>query len=427
LSAAGTPLGYAVDGVGGFALGLFGVWVLSLRPRTQAATGLGLLAAGFGLATTLGNLAGVGAWGLVGPAFALASILLALATAGVLLLGASFPRKAGRAERRLLFAALAGGAAVAGVEVLVVAASGPLVVGLAGVPGDVRALATLYWEALGALMGAVWAVMFYLALRYRSLAAEPAHARAAAVATVALSLYPAAFAARHLADTDPRFHAFTAVSIAAMAVLALLWARNAASGRSSSAARNVALFVPAWGLVTIAQAVATGGEGLFGLARILAVLVLGYAILRRQLLGLDLKVKWTIKQSTVAAAFIGVFFVVSEGATTFFQQAGLGPYLGIAAAGLLVFAIAPLQRAADRVASAAMPGVKSPAQMTSDERCRAYAELARVAWADGNLSSDERDLLDAARQQLGIGVEDAQRLEREAHASAKRSLAKPSV
>ncbi|MBI4394017.1 MAG: hypothetical protein HY556_09520 [Euryarchaeota archaeon] len=87
---------------------------------------------------------------------------------------------------------------------------------------------------------------------------------------------------------------------------------------------------------------------------ILFVLLVSYGIVRTHLFDVDLKIKWTIKQSTVAAAFIAVFFIASEAAQAFFAGS-LGPYVGIVAAGALVFALAPLQRAADRVANAAMP------------------------------------------------------------------------
>jgi hypothetical protein len=209
------------------------------------------------------------------------------------------------------------------------------------------------------------------------------------------------------------------VDICIVALAGGLWLRNAArsSGLDASLARNVALL----GFASLtfgaaAQAVnpspSTGGPPL-AVARVGMVLLIAYGILRHQLLGIDVKVKWTLRQSTVAAAFIGVFFVVSEGATTFFQQSGLGPYLGIAAAGLLVFAMAPLQRAAERVASAAMPGVKGVAEMDEGERAAFYREQLALAWADGILDAGERAMLEAQRRRLGLSQERAHDLERE--------------
>jgi hypothetical protein len=179
----------------------------------------------------------------------------------------------------------------------------------------------------------------------------------------------------------------------------------------------VALLLAAasWGLTAgfpaggAASALGTFFSGVWRLA--LPVLVT-YALARHQLFGIDLKIKWTIKQSTVAAAFIGVFFVASELAQTVLSQE-VGPVLGIAAAGLLVLAMAPLQRAAERVASAAMPGVRAPQELSPDQRHDLYREQARVAWSDGTLTADERRMLNVAREKLGLTVEEAARLEAE--------------
>lgn len=151
-----------------------------------------------------------------------------------------------------------------------------------------------------------------------------------------------------------------------------------------------------------------------GIWRLALPLLVTYAMVRHQLFGIDVKIRWTIKQSTVAAAFIAVFFIVSGVAQTFLQSTGLGPYLGIAAAGLLVFGLAPLQHFAERVANAAMPGVRPLGEMSSDERANVYRATARSAWADGSLSRDERRLLDGLRERLGLSRDQAFHLESEA-------------
>lgn len=145
---------------------------------------------------------------------------------------------------------------------------------------------------------------------------------------------------------------------------------------------------------------------------VVATSILLYGILKTHLFDIDVKIKFTIKQSTVAAAFIGLFFVVSEGAQAFFSGRA-GTYLGIVAAGALVFAIAPLQRFAERVANTAMPNVRPLGEMPADERASMYRELVRSAWADGSLTMDERRMLATARERLGLGDEEAVRLERD--------------
>lgn len=145
--------------------------------------------------------------------------------------------------------------------------------------------------------------------------------------------------------------------------------------------------------------------GALGLARIVAVLVIAYGILRHQLLGIDLTVKRGIRRSTIAAIFIAVFFIVSEAAQVVFAGVVGSQILGIIAAGALVFALAPLQRFARSVADAAMPHAQDPDAMDDDERITVYRRQAEVAWADGALSADERALLDELRDQLGIDAE----------------------
>lgn len=141
-------------------------------------------------------------------------------------------------------------------------------------------------------------------------------------------------------------------------------------------------------------------------------LLAAYALVRHQLFGVDVRVKWTIRQSTVAAVFLTVFFVVSEGAQQLFSER-IGPFLGIVAAGALLFALAPLQRVAERVADAAMPGVKDLPQMDHEERLHIYRDQARFAWSDRSLSPDERAMLDQLRERLGLSAEDAVRIEGE--------------
>jgi hypothetical protein len=212
------------------------------------------------------------------------------------------------------------------------------------------------------------------------------------------------------------------LELGVIAVLAAVVAWNAVRGPDAWARRAFARYGVVLALI-LASAVAghllaAGGNSnprfFFNGVWYLGLPVLTtYALLRAQLFDIDLKVKWTIKQSTVAAAFIGVFFVVSESASNFFASSGLGPYLGIAAAGLLVFAMAPLQRAAERVASAAMPGVKAGSELSRHERLGLYREQLRVAYADSVVDRNERALLLSTRRYLGISTEEAERLEHE--------------
>lgn len=130
-------------------------------------------------------------------------------------------------------------------------------------------------------------------------------------------------------------------------------------------------------------------------------LLVAYALARHAVFDLDARFKWTLRQSTVAGLFIAVFFVVSELAASVLSDQ-LGTVAGIVAAGALVFAIVPIQRWASRLSDAAMPGVVSRHDLEDADRARLYEEAVTTAWADGQLSRDERLLLDQLRDSLAL-------------------------
>ncbi|MBW3582603.1 MAG: hypothetical protein KY455_05830 [Euryarchaeota archaeon] len=205
--------------------------------------------------------------------------------------------------------------------------------------------------------------------------------------------------------------------VGAVLLVAALWLRNVAgsTGADARAARNLALYLLATVLAGVVvgalqDAEAAAGSGPhYGIARFVMVLLLAYATVRHQLLGIDVKVRWTISKSTVAAVFIAVFFVASESAAVFLGEKW-GTYGGIIAAGGLVFAIAPLQQFAERVADRAMPGVTD----TMDHRMRqqedVYKVAVRLALQDGTVTRAEEHHLAEVAEGLGIPATRALRL-----------------
>lgn len=153
------------------------------------------------------------------------------------------------------------------------------------------------------------------------------------------------------------------------------------------------------------------GQAYAGSLLIYSVLV-GYGILTVQLLDIDLKVRWTIKQGTVAAAFVAAFFLVSEGSELFLSNA-LGNLLGLVASALLIFALAPLQRAAERVAERAMPGVKDTPEYASYRKLQVYAAALESAYQEGGVSDRERAMLRSVAASLDLHPDDAEQLERD--------------
>jgi len=146
-----------------------------------------------------------------------------------------------------------------------------------------------------------------------------------------------------------------------------------------------------------------------------AVPLIAYGILRTQLFDIDLKIRWTIKQSTVAAAFVAMFYVVSEGADRLLSSE-LGNIFGLLASALVVFFLAPLQRFAERVAGAAMPKTENTPEYAMFRKLQVYEAALTEALPDGEISERERVLLDRLRDSLGISVIDADTIEAELQA-----------
>lgn len=210
------------------------------------------------------------------------------------------------------------------------------------------------------------------------------------------------------------------VVIALVALLALAALRAPGAQTRRDAARALPLFalpvLNAVGLFVLASttelqltAAFAASAGIWVLS--LPVLV-SYALLKHQLFGLDLKVKWTIKQSTLGAAFLVVFFVVSELAENLVQDR-LGLAFGLGTALVLTYATNPVRQFAGRFADVVMPDAKQAGDLSAQERLEIYAEQVRVAWADGVLTRKDRQLLEVTRDRLGIPIETAQRLEAE--------------
>ncbi len=143
-----------------------------------------------------------------------------------------------------------------------------------------------------------------------------------------------------------------------------------------------------------------------------AVPLIAYGILRTQLFDIDLRICWTIKQTTVAAALLTFVVLVSEGASAFLS-AELGNVAGLLAAAVVMFFLAPLQRFAERVASTAMPNTEYTPEYATFPKMHVYETAVAEARAGGGISAKERSLLNRLRESLGIPECDAAAIERE--------------
>jgi hypothetical protein len=154
------------------------------------------------------------------------------------------------------------------------------------------------------------------------------------------------------------------------------------------------------------------GKFVYALGTLFAVPLIAYGILRTQLFDIDLRIRWTIKQSTLAGIFVALMFLISEGASTFLSQE-LGNVVGLLVAAVIMFFVAPLQHFADRVASAAMPNTNNTPEYVSYRKMKVFEAALNDAIRDGGISDKERLLLNRLRDSLEISPVDAEMLERD--------------
>jgi len=115
---------------------------------------------------------------------------------------------------------------------------------------------------------------------------------------------------------------------------------------------------------------------------LLAVPLIAYGILRAHLFDIDLKIRWTIKQSTLAALVVAIIFLVSEGASTFLS-AELGTVAGLIGAAVVIFFLTPLQHFAERVAATAMPRTQKPLEYVAFRKMQVYEAALIDAMSEG--------------------------------------------
>lgn len=158
-------------------------------------------------------------------------------------------------------------------------------------------------------------------------------------------------------------------------------------------------------------------NAVYALGTLLYVPLIAYGILRTQLFDIDLRIRWTIKQSTIAAAAVAIVYLVSEGASRLLS-AELGNVAGLFAAALVVFFVAPLQRFAERVASTAMPNTVNTPEYAAFRKLQVYEAAVAEALQGGGIARKERALLNRLRDSLAISPADAAAVERELDAAS---------
>lgn len=146
-----------------------------------------------------------------------------------------------------------------------------------------------------------------------------------------------------------------------------------------------------------------------GLVYAAYVLLLAYAILRHQLLDIDLRVRFVLKQSSIGMVLAGVFLVASEAIESVVPVQGV--VMGVLLAVVIAAALKPAQMLAERLVTAAMPNVVPDASYMDQRRRLVLRSALENAWADGRLSDEERRLVVLLAADLGVERQEAAALE----------------
>jgi len=155
----------------------------------------------------------------------------------------------------------------------------------------------------------------------------------------------------------------------------------------------------------------------YRLGTLLYVPTIAYGILRTQLFDIDLRIRWTIKQSTLAGVVVAIVYLISEGADRLLSSE-LGNVAGLLAAAVVVFFLAPLQRFAERVANVAMPNTRDTPEYAAFRKLQVYESAVADALQEGGISTKERTLLEHLRNSLGVSEADAAAIEAELRSRA---------
>jgi hypothetical protein len=145
-------------------------------------------------------------------------------------------------------------------------------------------------------------------------------------------------------------------------------------------------------------------------------LLLVRGMLRYQLFDFDVKVKKGLQRGTVAAIILGAAIIAAQVAQNFFANA-LGWLAGGAVAGLLFFAIKPIERFAERLSDHAMPRTTGTPEYFAARKHEIYRAALEDSLADGAVTAKERAVLVRLAANLELDGNDAMRIEGEVLAS----------
>ena len=137
--------------------------------------------------------------------------------------------------------------------------------------------------------------------------------------------------------------------------------------------------------------------------------IVAYGIFSVRLLNIQLQVRKSVQRGTLAAVFVALFFLISEGAASLLSER-FGTVVGLLGATLVVFLVSPLHRLIDWLSGQVVP-VNEGSEYEAYRKLQLYAVAVEDALAYGNIGPAQRSLLERLRESLAISAEDARRIE----------------
>lgn len=148
---------------------------------------------------------------------------------------------------------------------------------------------------------------------------------------------------------------------------------------------------------------------IYAAATLLYIPIVAYGILSVRLLNIQVQVRRGVQRGTLAAAFVAIFFLISEASASFLSER-FGTVAGLLGATLIVFLVSPLHRLTEWFSSQIVR-VDEGGEYRAYRKLQMYAAGVEDALTHGDIGPSQRSLLDRLRESLAVSSEDARRIE----------------
>ncbi len=390
--------GEIINAGGGFLFLLIGIAILAVARQTRLGLRLGAFATTFGLAYAVANLVGKD----VDPVSATVALLVPALAAAVCLgfLIVEVARDlAPPAKRRVVLVATAVGLA-ATVAAVVFVALGVENPGFVTSGGNFALALPLIW-----LIEPFLLVLLAAAAQAPTSESSLRRYKGRLLLGLSAGLFAANIVMTTAASTGPD-QGWTGLAIEGVGLLLGVLVAFAAwmvlRGRPPGAetfARRAFVAVVVVGVAGCLQVVfpATEAIGVFGIIRTVGAVLLVFAVVKYDVLGVPLP-RLVVRRGALAGSALAVLFIVAQVAQNFFS-AEYGLLMGGILAGGFVFAASPIQRAIERSSDHRKPNAASTGSAAAG-----YKAALRAAMRDGTLTRREERHLAEVAMALGISA-----------------------